>query len=403
MKTPNVVLLMGYVPHLSHYKNKPKLLEEYKKRRSFYGSSQAHDYVQYVHLGSNERLDFVDYSGSSEKSSGIFNESGLLNKNQIKGLKQNLKDTRSVIWHGVISFEDRFGKKYCNNYEQAYELIKKELPKFLKNAGLKADNINWFAGLHENTDNRHIHFSFYEREPKRVFTLHKEPQFSFGKIKNYAIDKFKLDIELNLTEWSKRIANIRSQLTNSSKEYINENLYNFRDDLLKDIRKIMLRIPSSGRVSYDSENMKALRKEIDSVTSKVIKSDSELFCKFEKFIEVVNEKDREIKIICKRNKADYKKYSLMGKYSQDIYRRIGNQIIYNLKLINIRQDQMNFETQNRLIKKRIEKNKTRALIRECVYLENTIKSETINALEEFMFKLKQANYKRLIEEGMIIE
>ena len=98
MITPNVVVLMGYVPHLSHYENKPKLLDKYKKARSFYGSNQAHDYVQYVHLGSKEKLDFVDYSGNSEKSSGIFNESGFLNKSQIKELKKSLKKNEKRYW-----------------------------------------------------------------------------------------------------------------------------------------------------------------------------------------------------------------------------------------------------------------------------------------------------------------
>jgi hypothetical protein len=402
MKTPNVVMLVGYVPHLSHYANKPKLLEKYAKARSFYGSSQAHDYVQYVHLGSKEKLDFVDYSGASEKSSGVFNKYGLLNKNQIKELKQNLKDTKSVIWHGVISFEEEFGKKLCDNNEQAYELMKLELPKFLKNTGLDPKNISWFAGLHKNTDNRHIHFSFYEIEPKRIFTKHEQPQFSYGKIKNDAIEKFKLNIELNLTQWSKRIALQRSELTNSTKEYIQNNLYNFRSSLLNDIKKLAVKIPLIGRMSYDSENMKPLKSQIDNIANMIIRNDKELLKKFESFFEAIHEKEEDIKIICVKNNANFSKYSLMNKYTEDIYRRIGNQILYNLKMIKIRQDQIAFETTNRLIKKRIEKSKMKALIKECIYLEKVVKNETMDALDEFLKKLEQANYQRLIEEGIII-
>ena len=40
-----------------------------------------------------------------------------------------------------------------------------EFPKFFKKAALNPENITWFAGLHENTDNKHIHFSFRQNPP----------------------------------------------------------------------------------------------------------------------------------------------------------------------------------------------------------------------------------------------
>lgn len=402
MSTPNVVVLMGYVPHLSHYENKPKLLEQYKKAREFYGSKTSQDYVQYVHLGSKEKLDFVNYSGNSEKSSGVFNEKGLLDNKQIKYLKQTLKSTKSVIWHGVISFKEEFGNTFCNRYEQAYELMKREFPKFFKNAGLDEKNIGWFAGLHENTDNRHIHFLFYEKEPKKLKRYSKEPQFNLGKMKNEAIEKFKLDIELNLTHWSNRIAFARKELTTSTNEYLENNLYWFRKDLFKNVKNLMLQVPLSGRISYDSENMQKLKPLVDEITNKIIKQDESVLSKFKQFMGVLGDKEKEIKALCENNKTQYEKYSLINKYTKDIYRRIGDQIIYNLKMIKIRQHQMNAQTVNRLIKKRIEKSKLKALIKECVYIENVVKVETVNALDDFLHKLENSNYKRLIEEGLIV-
>ena len=59
-----------------------------------------------------------------------------------------------------------FGEKYCRDYEQAFNFVKSELPKFFTRAGLNKDNIIWYAGLHENTDNKHIHISFFEKEPE---------------------------------------------------------------------------------------------------------------------------------------------------------------------------------------------------------------------------------------------
>lgn len=79
-----------------------------------------------------EKLDFVEYSNNSTKSSGIFNQNGLMSKEQITDFRKNLREIKSVIWSGIISFEDNFGKKWCGCYEQAYELVKSELPRYFK-------------------------------------------------------------------------------------------------------------------------------------------------------------------------------------------------------------------------------------------------------------------------------
>lgn len=47
--------------------------------------------------------------------------------------------------------------------------MQSELPKFFKSAGLNPDNIEWFAGLHENTDNRHIHLISFVNKKLRKF------------------------------------------------------------------------------------------------------------------------------------------------------------------------------------------------------------------------------------------
>lgn len=159
MSVPNVNLFLGYVDNLD--KSVSKDLEA----RRFYSSNKEYDYVKYVNTGSKEKLDYVAYSGNNEKSKGIFNENGLLNAEQIKELRTNLRTTKSTIWHGVISFTEYFGNVNCDTYEKAYELMKSQLPKFFKNANLDPENIVWFAGLHENTDNKHIHLYFLKKSP----------------------------------------------------------------------------------------------------------------------------------------------------------------------------------------------------------------------------------------------
>ena len=151
-KVPNVVYKQEFF--LPNYKDKTN-----QDKRNYYSSNKYDDYLKYVATGIKdlEKLDFVEYSNNSTKSSGIFNQNGLMSKEQIADFRKNLRETKSVIWSGIISFEENFGKKWCGCYEQAYSLVKSELPKYFKRAGLNPDNIEWFAGLHENNDNRQNH------------------------------------------------------------------------------------------------------------------------------------------------------------------------------------------------------------------------------------------------------
>ena len=136
-------------------------------KRAFYGSGQKDDYLAYMDKGikSTKSIDYLDYTGNEEKSSGIFNANGVLFKEDKKALRESLRKTESIIWDVVISFEEQYGNKNMYNAEQAQELLRKILPKFFREIGFKPENITWYAGLHTNTDNQHIHLSFFENEP----------------------------------------------------------------------------------------------------------------------------------------------------------------------------------------------------------------------------------------------
>lgn len=136
-------------------------------KRAFYGSGQKDDYLGYVDTGiqSTKELDYLDYAGDEMKSSGLFNADGAITKAEKKRLREKLRKTESCIWDLVISFATEYGDKNMTNADQAQKLLSKVLPKFFKNAGLHPENIVWYAGLHTNTDNRHVHISFFEDKP----------------------------------------------------------------------------------------------------------------------------------------------------------------------------------------------------------------------------------------------
>ena len=389
MSVPNVNLFLGYVDNLD--KSVSKDLEA----RRFYSSNKEYDYVKYVNTGSKEKLDYVAYSGNNEKSKGIFNENGLLNAEQIKELRTNLRTTKSTIWHGVISFTEYFGNVNCATYQKAYELMKSQLPKFFKNANLDPENIVWFAGLHENTDNKHIHFSFFEKEPLRYKQSSRFKQFSDGYIDIDAINQFKIDIEKYFISRNFNIFENRKEITNLLKKSFNDGAY------MNKINKLIIVLPVKGRLSYDSENMAEHRPMIDNIVKSIIVSNPELKRKVSDFEHILSKRDTELLKAYAKIKVDCSDKLLYEKCMKDLYRRLGNIVILAAKDIKTKQNKFNYETRNRLILKHIEKKKRKILINKCMQLNDLVNKEIVNAFAEYRERLEEANYKRLREEGYL--
>ena len=64
-----------------------------------------------------------------------------------------------------------------------------------------------------NTDNKHIHFSFYEKAPLRLKRYSDTKHYSDGMLPQKAIDKFKESMELRLLNNFSDIIEKRKTLT----------------------------------------------------------------------------------------------------------------------------------------------------------------------------------------------
>ena len=394
-QVPNVNFFLKYVDSVKGRTSSDEYLKEHLEERRFYSSVKDDDYIKYVNKGSNEKLDYVEYSGNNEKSHGVFNEKGLMKPEDIKELRKQLRSTESPIWHGVISFTEKFGNDYCNTYKKAYQLLKYEFPKFFKNAGLNPDNIVWYAGLHENTDNKHIHISFFEKNPERYKQGLEGKYYSDGFISKKAMDRFKVSIELKLLRLADEVILHRKTLTKEMKNKIKSG------DYMEQIDTLLYLIPRKGKIGYESENMRPYREKIKLVANTIIKADKDLkktFLEFERFLLI---RDEEIKKAFTRINADYKDKLLHDKIMEDIYTRLGNAIIFSIIDIRKAQNFVEYETNSRLAKKRIEKNNKKILLKQCVRLNDLVNREIMNAFEEYRHKLAEANFKRLQEEGVL--
>lgn len=392
---PNVNFLLNYVETMRGRSIDDEYVKEHREERRFYSSNKDDDYLKYVNKGSNEKLDYVEYSGNKEKSHGVFNEKGLMTSEMIKEMRTMLRKTDSPIWHGVISFTEEFGDTYCNTFEKAFELMKNELPKFFEKAGLIPENIVWYAGLHENTDNKHIHLSFFEKEPLRNKQGHKEVCFSDGIIPIKAINWFKIKAEIRLLQITKEIQLARKTLTDEMKKDMK------LGDYMKHINSLYFSLPHEHRMSYDSENIKPYKEQIDMVVNAIIMSNEDLQRKFNDFRSFIVKRDYEIKEAYRRINVDSKDKLLFDKCMDDIYRRLGNIVLRTIRDIRWEQRKVEYETTKRLALKRIEKNKRKIMLNRCLKLNELVNREIINAFQEYREKLQDANFKRLKEEGLL--
>ncbi len=384
------------VNFIVNYYNPKNSSDEAIENRKYYSSNKAKDYINYITTGTEDmkKMDYVEYMQNKEKSYGLFNQYGLITSEYTKDLRKRLRVTNSVIWDSLISFEEKFGKTWCNSYEQAYELLKTELPKFFKRAGLNPDNIEWFAGLHENTDNRHIHLCFFEKEPQRIRPRKKGKHFSIGKLPLPAILECKANLELSATDYKARVRANRLLIEEYTKEQLRQ-----KSGLILQSKLLSLAepFPKSGHLQYHSENMASLRPEIDSITNYLINKNFELQCAYSDFIDLAREKDERFAHYCKRNKVE-QPYTFERKYKQDIYRRIGNKIIIaalNISESNAKRLKLNAKIKSQ---KYAQKKGLFDQLVECMEISKQVDYEIMKAFKDYMEKLESIEYSQLVEE-----
>lgn len=392
MSVPNVNCKIYYYENEETLSWNAEKQKKYGERRKFYSANNSFDYLTYVNTGSQKKLDYVEYSGDREKSTGVFNADGLLSVGERRELRRKLRKTQSVIWDCILTFQHEFGQRYCNEFEQAYDLMRKEFPRFLKSAGLRPDNVTWYAALHVNKAHRHIHVSFYENNPTRIMAHKKELQFSKGKIPLACINQFKIRAELALTDVCSELKIMRKEVTDLTRNVLfsDENKRKYDALFREKIIRLIEMLPSEGRLSYDSENMKPLRPVIRKIVDYTIKSRAPLCTAFTNFCCIVNKRDGEICEILIRNhiaEKDWQHYLKADTYLEDIYRRLGNQIINYARVYKRKES----KAKGRLCKKRVRQKAVENLLFKAAKIQTELENDALYLFQEFLRKLEEAH------------
>ena len=406
MDSPNVLVRIKYykpVPENADKSNKS--VANSIKTRKFYTSNKDNDndYLNYVSQGvkAGEVWDYVAYAGNEEKSEGVFGKNGLMTAKDKKQIREELKKTKSVVWDTLISFTEEYGKERLLSYKDAEAIINKHLPKLVKDNHMNYSNINWFAGLHMNTDNRHVHLLWWEKEPTFVHRNKEELGYHNGPLTKGSINRMKINIEEELNGNDYFFDCQRRNITELAEKQLRLNKNDSNDLKLKrKLIELSRKLPS-GRIAYNSLNMVDLVPLVDDITNLIIDSNPVLAAEFKKLRDDLALKDKEITGICKSQNVEPDDYLIRNKFLSDLYRRVGNKIIKYSKEFSY---SMNLEYKFDAAQ-RVERAKGKAarkkLLKRTLQLKRQCDYEATEVFDEYRRLLEKAEYERLIEEGVI--
>lgn len=293
-----------------------------KKEKADSNSLDDNDYLR-------EYLKYADNKSFLNEDSEYFvwDEKGDINPK----LDLSEYSNNGFVWDFVLSFPPDFA---INNglitKSDYFDLTKQIMPKLIIDMNLKLYNTCWYASLHRNTDNPHLHIVLFE----------KNKTISRGLVPKYALYNMKSNIANYLID-NKEFYELRDRVFSSItggvslKELTkvkNQKLYS--DDFRRTLNKKMLSfyeiIPKQGRLQYNSKNMSMYKKELDEIIEYILSHDSVKY-NYANYLRLLEEHQRELTAIYGNTKDN-----LNRKYCNDqlnkLYSKIGNEILSNYKI-----------------------------------------------------------------------
>lgn len=287
----------------------------YIAERKFYTLTAKYNFFSYI-LNNKKvcrNATAEDYFTRGGTNTGLFNMDGAIDESKKKELKKALKNTKSIIWHGFISFDEETSRGFCD-LTSACKFMRRTFGAFLEEAGFRKDNIELYCALHEDTDNRHIHFAFFEKEPKRLDKNGVVGYTRRGKIPRRALDNYLVSANMHLSEHADEYYTARDRAFYELRQirearartgrFVSTN----RTDemlLIQDFNRLIAKLPKEGRLQYNSANMAELRPEIDALALKLIKSNPQALEAHMDVLRQLARVERETSDIAREGKLGY--------------------------------------------------------------------------------------------------
>ena len=252
-----------------------------------------------------------------QKSTGVFNQNGMLTKEQVKEMKRSAQTGEKNLWHGFISF-NKENSEQIDDPEKCIALIRQTFGQFFKDAGFNPDNIDLMCALHlDRPEHLHIHYVFWEKEPKvknqraAGYIYRKK-----GKIPLDVIDK--MTERLNAYTIDDALANKRDEAIKSFYKREDFAQAKSRDIATKYMKELAEKIPKDASFQYGRKDMVPYRDDIDFIAETIISTDRKTFQADMAFREEIDKKEKALQsIMGNYYKARLKRDSTFKEYMTD--------------------------------------------------------------------------------------
>lgn len=310
----------------------------------------------------NNVKNYLGYMQNRTGSTGLFDKDGFVSDLKYKEYLDKLRNTQSVIWDAVISFVPSYSSVYCDDTLQAQKLLKDTIDNFFKEAKLNPDNIEWTGAYHTNTDNRHIHLCFWEKDKlktkrvkKKIYD--KDTGEVIGEEKNAneivecysdwnlpkdAVNNYRLGI-LKYHKFQEGITNDYIKL----RDPIYENIKlknNAKPELLKKLKEDLGLLKSYQYARLSKENMKKVNKYVENL----IKTEPDLYEAYQKYMDALLK--FQIEMVCNYKETKINPPKELNNFfknrKNEFFNRCGNVVLKELKNLKIELDF--FEDENEL-------------------------------------------------------
>ena len=327
---------MDYVP-----KNTKE--ENYYKESKFYRCQDAFSVIDYLErqsageklsieeirkiqmlLEANESGSHLDYQNERPGSTGSFDKNGDITKEGLKEYKKKLQETKSTVWSSVISFTPEYSEKFVNNKAQAFDTISNTINKFFKDSGLNPDNMEWTCAYHTNTDNRHCHLLFWEKDPKYLDSYGRR-KYHPWKLPKESLEGWKSDISIYHQMEPLKYLSLRDDIKQNVTDFLKgDNTY-----ILENLNRKLSDIKSYqyARITRDNQLL------VNRTVTKLINSDPKTKELYNNYFNALMKTQADILTNCQEVgvKPNKEQSNFFNSRVEEFYNRCGNSVLKLLK------------------------------------------------------------------------
>ena len=219
-------------------------------------------------------------------------------------------------------------------------LVKRNFGQFFRDMGLDPKNVDLMCALHLDREKHyHIHFAFWEKEPKCKYRKKQTEYRHKGKIDQKVIDNMRVRLALYVSDMANDVYLMRDEAIRTLRK-MTRSIYS-DDDIKREFISLCKDLPLEGILEYGRKEIEPFRKLIDKIATMLFLRDREALKADERVYKKIEDVRQQIKEICEGTSASEKYHfginpetiTIADKLEEDYRRRVGNIVLHAAKFI----------------------------------------------------------------------